>query len=100
MTVAPRVRRHANVAPASPVKLHDGASELPGEVGPDVTVGAAGAVESSTYVIELDEHGDVFPAKSVAVACNELVVSSATVAVRPAASSDAYPDATGPAGQP
>ena len=46
-TVAPRVRRHSKVAPASPVKLHEGVSELSGVAGDEVMLGAAGAVVSS-----------------------------------------------------
>jgi hypothetical protein len=42
-----------------------------------VNAGAAGAVESSTYV-NAAEHGDVLPAVSRAVAVNDVVVSSAT----------------------
>jgi hypothetical protein len=40
-----------------------------GETGlVELTVGATGGVESSTYVIVLEEHGETLPAASVAVA--------------------------------
>jgi hypothetical protein len=46
--------------------------------------GAAGAVESSTYVTELAEQPETFPAASVAVALKVVVESSATATVSPA----------------
>jgi hypothetical protein len=45
--------------------------------------GAAGAVESSTYVTELAEQPETFPAASVAVALKVVVESSATATVSP-----------------
>jgi hypothetical protein len=57
------------VEPASASPMIFGALLLAGETGlVAVKVGAAGAIESSTYVTELVEHPDVFPAASVAVA--------------------------------
>jgi hypothetical protein len=51
-------------------------------------LGAAGAVESSTYVTPL-EHADVLPAASVAVVLNVVVESFATAAARPGEENDA-----------
>ena len=57
------------VEPASAEPMSLGLLSLAGEAGElDVIAGAAGAVESSTYVMLLVEHADVLPAPSVAVA--------------------------------
>ena len=67
-----------------------GELSLPGEPGAlPVTPGAAGAKESSTYVTELVEHADVLMLSSVAVAWNVVVLSSATVTLRPGEASSA-----------
>jgi hypothetical protein len=61
-----------------------------------VKVGVAGAIESSTYVTDVDEQADRLPAASVALARRVVVVLSATVAVSPApANVAALPPATG-----
>ena len=59
--------------------------------------GATGAAESSTYEIA-DEHGDVFPAASVAVAVYEVVeLSAMSGGLRPAPpNAAAVPEATEP----
>ena len=58
-TVEPRVSSHWKVAPASSVNDQLGDASFAGEDGAAVIVGAAGAIESSTYVTELLEHGEV-----------------------------------------
>jgi hypothetical protein len=58
--------------------------------------GRAGAVESSTYVTELDEQPETLPAASVAVALNVVDESSETATVIPVANAAAVPVAAGP----
>ena len=67
------------VEPASALPMIFGALLFAGEAGLVlVSVGCAGAVESSTYVTELDEQAETLPAASVAVASKLVVESSAT----------------------
>ena len=68
MTVEPRVSSHSKLAPGSPVNDQLGDVPCAGEAGEEVIVGAAGAVESSTYVTELAEQEEVWPDVLVAVA--------------------------------
>lgn len=65
--VAPRVSRHAYVAPLSAEKLQNGDTSSEGVDG-EVPIVVDGPVESSTYVTELDEQPDVAPVVLVAVA--------------------------------
>ena len=63
--------------PASAVPVTRGSLLFAGEAGVVPSAeGATGAAESSTYEIA-EEHGDVFPAASVAVAVYEVVELSA-----------------------
>jgi hypothetical protein len=70
--------------PLAAVPLISGKLSLAGESGSVLdTVGVAGGDESSVYAIEVVEQGDVFPAVSVAVARNVVVVLSRTVTESP-----------------
>jgi hypothetical protein len=65
---------------------------LAGDTGAELeTVGAAGGLESSTYVTELLEQFETLPAASVAVAQNVVVELSATEAEMPAPAKVAAP---------
>jgi hypothetical protein len=81
------------VEPPSAEPLTSGELSFAGESGSvSVRAGSFGAVESSTYVIELEEQLEVLPAASVAVAWNVVVESSATGTARPGEEkSDAEP---------
>ena len=83
--------------PASAVPEILGELSLAGEAGVESSEeGAAGALESSTYVTELAEQPDTFPARSVAVALNVVELSSETATVIPGeAKAAAVPVAVG-----
>ena len=71
------------VEPNSAVPRIFGELLLAGEDGEvESELGALGALESSTYVTPL-EHGDGFPAASVAVALNVVLELSATDIAKP-----------------
>ena len=83
------------VEPASAEPVMFGELSFAGEWGVESSEdGAAGALESSTYVTPV-EQPETFPAASVAVALNVVVVSSATVTPIPVANAAAEPFATG-----
>jgi hypothetical protein len=70
--------------PASAVPETLGESSLAGEAGVESSEeGAAGALESSTYVTELAEQFETFPATSVDVALKVVELSSETATVIP-----------------
>ena len=72
------------VDPASAEPLIAGELLFAGPAGVlERPVGAAGAVESSTYVAEDDEQADVLPDASLALAKNVVDVSSATETAMP-----------------
>ena len=83
--------------PDSAVPLILGESSADPEPGSEsFTVGGTGALESSTYVADDDEHGDSLPASSVAVALSVVVVSLSTATGIPGdAKSAAEPLAAG-----
>jgi hypothetical protein len=88
-------RRHWNLEAGSlDVNLKVGLGVVVWTSGPAVIV-VSGRVESSTY-FRAAEHGDLFPAASVAVARNEVVVLLATETISPGEWNwDAVPEATG-----
>ena len=78
------------VDPASAVPFTFGELSFAGEPGEVASeVGLAGAVESSTNVTESVEHADTFPAASVAVAKNVVLVSFVTDTAKPGLSNAA-----------